>query len=247
MWPSTSSSSQLYQTPIKQTPITQSTPMNCSSPFQFDFNLYFGNLFSSGHLPVQQRIEPMSSTQAPKENNFFLFKPSFDRSYLKITPGSEYKIMTQNINKCIYGSTSTNESLTKKNLSSVFDNAKNDTFCLRTQNTSESKDNDDDIEKTFLFGSPKQNRKHKKMFECSGSTMFNSTNTKASFKKKRRFRKNNEQLKCLSVFYNENKHWSKLQIQKISEQTGLKENKVYKWLWDQKNKELKNAKFVVNK
>jgi hypothetical protein len=49
------------------------------------------------------------------------------------------------------------------------------------------------------------------------------------------------------VFYNENKHWSKLQIQKISEQTGLKENKVYKWLWDQKNKELKNAKFVVNK
>ena len=32
-------------------------------------------------------------------------------------------------------------------------------------------------------------------------------------------------------------------IQKIS----LKENKVYKWLWDQRNKELKATKFVVKK
>ena len=77
--------------------------------------------------------------------------------------------------------------------------------------------------------------------------MFNSTSVKSSQKKKRRFRKNHEQLQRLSVFYNENKHWSKNQIKKISEETGLKENKVYKWLWDQKNKEYKNAKFIVNK
>ena len=103
------------------------------------------------------------------------------------------------------------------------------------------------VAKEFLFGSPPQRNKNKKIFECSGSTMFNSTSVKSSQKKKRRFRKNHEQLQRLSVFYNENKHWSKNQIKKISEETGLKENKVYKWLWDQKNKEYKNAKFIVNK
>ena len=36
-------------------------------------------------------------------------------------------------------------------------------------------------------------------------------------------------------------------IKRISEEIGLEENKVYKWLWDQKNKEHKNAKFVINK
>ena len=77
--------------------------------------------------------------------------------------------------------------------------------------------------------------------------MFKSTSAKSSQKKKRRFRKNYEQLQKLSLFYSENKHWSKNQIKKISEETGLKENKVYKWLWDQKNKEYRNAKFIVNK
>lgn len=65
--------------------------------------------------------------------------------------------------------------------------------------------------------------------------------------KKRRIRKNNCQLQRLNVFYKENKIWTKSAIQKISEETGLKENKVYKWLWDQKNKDLKHAKFYVNK
>ena len=60
-------------------------------------------------------------------------------------------------------------------------------------------------------------------------------------------RKNGEQLELLSKFYNENKNWTKEQIKKISETIGLKENKIYKWLWDQKNKEYKSTKFVVNK
>ena len=65
--------------------------------------------------------------------------------------------------------------------------------------------------------------------------------------KKKRLRKNNEQLELLSKFYSENKNWSKEQIKEISERIGLKENKIYKWLWDQKNKEYKITKFVVNK
>ena len=64
---------------------------------------------------------------------------------------------------------------------------------------------------------------------------------------KDRYRKNREQLGLLSKYYKENKNWSKNKIKEISEIVGLKENKIYKWLWDQKNKEFKGTKFVVNK
>ena len=95
-----------------------------------------------------------------------------------------------------------------------------------------------------IFSSP-INKKPKKIFECSGSTL--ATNSSKSSTRKRRFRKNNEQLNMLSQFFNEHKHWSKNQIKEISQRTGLKENKVYKWLWDQRNKEYKQTKFIINK
>ena len=85
----------------------------------------------------------------------------------------------------------------------------------------------------------------KKLFECSET---NGIDIKPkNLLKKKRVRKNGEQLELLSKFYNENKNWSKEQIKRISETIGLKENKIYKWLWDQKNKEYKSTKFVVNK
>ena len=95
-----------------------------------------------------------------------------------------------------------------------------------------------------IFSSP-INKKPKKIFECSGSTL--GTNSSKSSTRKRRFRKNNDQLVMLSQFFNEHKHWSKNQIKEISQKTGLKENKVYKWLWDQRNKEYKATKFIINK
>ena len=95
-----------------------------------------------------------------------------------------------------------------------------------------------------MFDSP-INKKPKKIFECSGSSI--TTNSSKSSARKRRFRKNNEQLFLLSQFFNEHKHWSKNQIKEISIRTGLKENKVYKWLWDQRNKEYKTTKFIINK
>ena len=95
-----------------------------------------------------------------------------------------------------------------------------------------------------IFSSP-INKKPKKIFECSGSTL--ATNSSKSSIRKRRFRKNNKQLIMLSQFFNEHKHWSKNQIKEISQRTGLKENKVYKWLWDQRNKEYKTTKFIINK
>ena len=95
-----------------------------------------------------------------------------------------------------------------------------------------------------MFDAP-INKKPKKIFECSGSSI--TTNSSKSSARKRRFRKNNEQLFLLSQFFNEHKHWSKNQIKEISIRTGLKENKVYKWLWDQRNKEYKTTKFIINK
>jgi len=95
-----------------------------------------------------------------------------------------------------------------------------------------------------IFNSP-ISKKPKKIFECSGSTL--ATNSSKSSNRKRRFRKNNEQLIMLSQFFNDHKHWSKNQIKEISQKTGLKENKVYKWLWDQRNKEYKSTKFIINK
>ena len=95
-----------------------------------------------------------------------------------------------------------------------------------------------------MFNSP-INKKPKKIFECSGSSI--TTNSSKSSARKRRFRKNNEQILLLSQFFNEHKHWSKNQIKEISNRTGLKENKVYKWLWDQRNKEYKATKFIINK
>ena len=93
----------------------------------------------------------------------------------------------------------------------------------------------------------KLNNNKKVLFECSETNgNINNINNKTLLKKKR-LRKNNQQLGLLSKFYTENKNWSKNQIKEISETIGLKENKIYKWLWDQKNKEYKATKFVVNK
>ena len=98
------------------------------------------------------------------------------------------------------------------------------------------KDNKDDI----------TNKKAKIIFECSESKVNGVANSKI-FLKKKRLRKNNEQIVLLSKFYMEHKNWSKKEIKEISENIGLKENKIYKWLWDQKNKEYKATKFIVNK
>ena len=48
-------------------------------------------------------------------------------------------------------------------------------------------------------------------------------------------------------FLEERKKEKIMNMEEISKKIGLKENKVYKWLWDQRNKEIKAAKFVVKK
>ena len=91
-------------------------------------------------------------------------------------------------------------------------------------------------------------KKSKIIFECSESKTNAGNCLAKKFIKKKRFRKNNEQINHLSKFYKEHKIWSKNEIREMSKNIGLKENKIYKWLWDQKNKEYnKSTKFVINK
>ena len=341
----------IYQTPIKQSLNVQG---NNDTPLQFDFNFYFGNLWSSGHIPGQNIEIPINNsvTQHNRETNMLLFKSSLEKSGYKYTPVSEMKNnnmidygINNNLNN-IYENEMNQNEFTKKNLTELFNNAKNDEFLQSSkkgniiqnnlidnnniyyynninnlgnninihnnninpnigfnninynnnvQNNMDYEDNEENKEnknknipyneqnninrnyenkivlnnntnfinnnlnntnekndknnlnekgEEIIFSSP-INKKPKKIFECSGSTL--ATNSSKSSARKKRFRKNNEQLVMLSQFFNEHKHWSKNQIKEISQRTGLKENKVYKWLWDQRNKEYKATKFIINK
>ena len=300
---------QLYQTPIKQFENIQNNTNNNSNitPFRFDFNYYFGNLWSAGQIPNNQLIEQninLSPTQINKENLFFL-KKSIEKSY-RLSPISQLKnnsssqnnsnnsnnsIRKYNNNMIVLNPNNDNvennikineindinkssnlniNELSKKNLSELFNNAKNEEFLydapngnkdinhinnsqrniinntIDLKNEIRKKNCNLQISHQFIFSSPRITKKPKKIFECSGSTIATNSSIKSS-NKKRRFRKNNEQLSLLKKFYNEHKYWSKTQIKEISQNIGLKENKVYKWLWDQRNKEMKATKFVVKK
>ena len=123
----------IYQTPIKQSLNLQG---NNDTPLQFDFNFYFGNLWSSGHVPAQHIEIPINNsvTQHNRENNILLFKSSLEKSGYKITPFSEMKNsnlidygMSNNI-KSIYENELSQNEFTKKNLTELFNNAKNDEF-----------------------------------------------------------------------------------------------------------------------
>ena len=297
----------VYQTPIKQFDNINNNNNSNTTPFRFDFNYYFGNLWSAGQIPNNQLMHQqinLSPTQLNKDNLPFL-KKSLEKSY-KITPISQMKdsnshnnsicnsnkniiILNPNIdnsnnnkineifdiNNCSNAS-NINE-LSKKNLNELFNNAKNDTFLHDennkkidniysnySKNIKNNVNNNNSnkfggrngirnrnynlqISRQFIFSSPCNINKPKKIFECSGSSTLASNSSNRTINKNRRLRKSNEQIALLKKFYNEHKHWSKNQIKEISQKIGLKENKVYKWLWDQRNKELKSTKFVVKK
>ena len=104
-----------------------------------------------------------------------------------------------------------------------------------------------DIKQTKKEENTPGNKTKKCLFECSETNGININNNNNKLLRRKRERKKKEELEYLIKFYSENKNWTKKQIKEISEKTGLKENKIYKWLWDQKNKEIKTTKFVVNK
>ena len=295
----------LYQTPRKQFDQVINNPNNNNTtPFHFDFNQHFGNLWSAGQIPNNQ-LWNQNINFSPSQ-----LKKSLEKSY-KLTPislSAKLKnISSQNNSdsdnsKSNSGSNNLNNNLilninndgkengiklnenldyinplnnnnndfSKKNLYELFNSAKNEHFLSDMKKRNNNNNNTNfinnnnifsgnnknevikkkninlQISPQFMFSSPRNIKKSKKIFECSGSSVATNYSNKIIYKK-RRFRKNNDQLSLLKQFYEENKTWSKSQIKELSQKLSLKENKVYKWLWDQRNKEIKANKFVIKK
>ena len=141
----------LYQTPIKQSLNIQRS--NDTPPLQFDFNFYFGNLWSSGHLPQHFETSMNNSvTQNNREANMLLFKSSMEKSRYKLTPMSEVKNINNsnlieyglnnnypNTLNNIYENDLNHNEFTKKNLAELFNNAKNDEFLPSNKKTKKKK------------------------------------------------------------------------------------------------------------
>ena len=53
---------------------------------------------------------------------------------------------------------------------------------------------------------------------------------------RKRFRKNDDQVKILLHEFNENPYWTKEIVTELAEKTGLSEAQVYKWNWDYRKK-----------
>ena len=296
----------LYQTPIKQIDQIINNPNNNNTtPFHFDFNQHFGNLWSAGQIPNNSllnqnmnlspsqlqksldksyKLSPISISSklknANSQNNSNNSNNSGSSNYnndLILNPNNPHQINCLKVNEIndytnlLNNNNNINNDMSKKNLYELFNNAKNEQFLsdMKKRNNSNTdsinninnnninninnridlikkKNENLQISPQFMFSSPRNIKKSKKIFECSGSTGATNSSNKNSFKK-RRFRKNNDQLLLLKKFYEENKTWTKNQIKEISQRINLKENKVYKWLWDQRNKEIKATKFVIKK
>ena len=294
----------LYQTPRKQfDQVINNQNNNNTTPFQFDFNQHFGNLWSAGHIPNNQlwnqninfspsqlkksleksyKLTPISLSAKLKnissQNNSDNSKSNSESNNLNnniiLNANNDARENCQKLNEnydYINSLNNNNNDFSKKNLYELFNSAKNDLFLsdmkkrnnninninfINNNNNISGSNNMNEIIKKkninlqispqFMFSSPRNIKKSKKIFECSGSTAASNYSNKIIYKK-RRFRKNNDQLSLLKQFYEENKTWSKSQIKELSQKLSLKENKVYKWLWDQRNKEIKANKFVIKK
>ena len=78
--------SQPYKTPIKHSFIQNQN--NNSTPFQFNFSQFFGNLFSNEKIQNQstEKKNQSSIKKINESNNYIFFKPSFEKSYYYLTP-----------------------------------------------------------------------------------------------------------------------------------------------------------------
>ena len=110
----------LCQTPIKQFEYNQNNNNFTTTPFRFDFNHYFGNLWSSGKIPNNQLIQPqmfLSPTQLNNKDNLplnTLNKKGIDESY-KLTPISQLKYSNSS-NNSSNNSNNNNNNITNNNM-----------------------------------------------------------------------------------------------------------------------------------
>jgi hypothetical protein len=253
--------SSMEKSGYKLTPMSEVKNINNSNLIEYGMN----NNYPNGLNNIYEN--DLNQNEFTKKNLAELFNNAKNDEFLPSNKKINSNLDNSNINNInnlnnniYYPNTSNNFSIipnNKNNLLSnnnmLYDNWDNDNNKENRENNNQNTNNKEknknnnfiiNEKSDEMFNSP-INKKPKKIFECSGSSI--TTNSSKSSNRKRRFRKNNEQLLLLSQFFNEHKHWSKNQIKEISNRTGLKENKVYKWLWDQRNKEYKATKFIINK
>ena len=254
-----------FQTPIKGSN-SNIIDNNNLTPFKLGFNFYLTNAYSSEPFdinPINNLFNSSSHNSASKDKKRENDKKSTQQSLYEFSP-EFYNKKNKNNSMCSMNSNSFSSEcmkirnmngLIQKNLSLLFSDIKDENSMISNNENDKNffmksmSYKYEDNEKILTNNNNNsinsyKNNSSKKIFECSNSTSFFSP---MSYHKKRRIRKNNEQLFLLRKFYNDHKYWSKNQIKEISHLTGIKENKVYKWLWDQRNKEIKNTKFTVNK
>ena len=264
-----------FKTPVKE--INKTILNNNLTPFKLDFNYCLENVNSTGPFSINQINSPfILFNKSPNQSQIFqdkekdyLFRKSTQISSFQISPksmkentkyflfnnNSDDRILSENKKKINDDNIFIDE-ISKKNLSFIFNKIKcdnslynNDNILNNSLQIEENKENIPNNKKKskfiFSLNTPNKNNSQKKLFECSGSTI--TTISSIFNHKRKRLRKNNEQLFLLKKFYSEHKYWNKKQIREISCKVGIKENKVYKWLWDQRNKETRNTKFIINK
>jgi len=213
----------------------------------------FNNAKNDEFLQSNKKVNNTSNNLMENHNNIYYYNNSGNSNIIIPNNINNPNLVFNNVNNNIqnnmdyddedeYNKENNKNTLNGQNI--INRNYENKKLNNNNSNNFNKNENNFNSKGEEMFNSP-INKKPKKIFECSGSTL--ATNSSKSSTRKRRFRKNSEQLVMLSQFFNEHKHWSKNQIKEISIKTGLKENKVYKWLWDQRNKEYKSTKFIINK
>ena len=247
------------------------TPINCSKdqnfikinninqkiPFYFIFK---SSLEKSGYKVNSEQFNENNNEIFNENNNF-----NEDNNYYNFPLNTNYSINNNKIINNIYPTITkvTNVKILSDNNPNNISYEKIDDIKLENKkeninhsiqnvniNEKDSKKEENKLIINTLENKDKNitDKKTKIIFECSESNISMGKASGIKFIKKKRFRKNNEQINHLSKFYKEHKIWTKSEIKEMSKNIGLKENKIYKWLWDQKNKEYnKSTKFIINK
>ena len=217
-------------------------------PIQFNINFYLDKIKSSAFTPFQRcdyACPYCINNIYPKNSQFLIFQMSLEHSGFRLLQNKNINnenLINSGINN-VNGLHNFSKNIVVNNIYPNFTKINNvqilSETVTRENSDSKTKNNENKMQEN-------NNEKKKIFFECSEENTNNPNLLKKFFKKKR-LRKNNNQIVLLSKFYKENKIWTKKQIKEISEKIGLKETKIYKWLWDQKNKEYKASKFIINK
>ena len=232
----------------------------------------FGTIPNNQLLQQQIIMKSLSLDKNFNMNQNFQINENINNNIIYNLNNNNNIILNQNnnINKLYeinniynFNNISNTDELNKQNLNDIFNNVKNDKIFFggnNNRNTNnefnnkiniQNKNDNLQISKQTICYCPStsaMNNTSKKIVDCpDGSTLATNNPINKPVNKIKKYKKNSGQIYYLKKFYAEHKHWSKKQIKEISQKIGLKESKVYKWLWDKRNKDIKAKTFIIKK